>query len=285
MKKFAVAFFSVTITLVLFSVGVLDASTINNFNGGFGTAVTLQRFGDPGGPSIETTGGNPGGVLQLTQAINGQNNFATFDRTDAGAQAASVFNFDFRIAPGTTPSADGISFSYANTANYGTTGGVGSAPFTPEDPSAVGILGFGFDTWANGAPYDDPAQGQQSNYQEISVFYNGSLIQRINDTRLLTPPLTLDDGNWHTVFGYVDFIGATVDLNVDGKPVITDLSVPGLAPFESRVMFAARTGGENEIALVDNLNVGYVIPEPAAGVLALLGFGLLLLLRRRSVNR
>ena len=52
-------------------------------------------------------------------------------------------NFDFKIEPpdpGVT--ADGFSFSYANTSVYGETGGVGFAPFTPENPAATGILEF-----------------------------------------------------------------------------------------------------------------------------------------------
>ena len=76
-----------------------------------------------------------------------------------------------------------------------------------------------------------------------------------------------------------------MDLNVDGKPVITDLAIPGLVPFESRIMFAARTGGENELAGIDNLNVGYIVPEPAAGVLALIGFGVFCLLGLRGRTR
>lgn len=277
---------TLSLTLVFaFSMANVQASTVNNFEGGAGTPGTLETFGDPGGASIQPSGGNPGGYLQLTAAINGQNNFATKDLSDPGSFAASSFNFDFILAPDQVPSADGFSFSYADTSIYGTSGGIGSAPFTPEDPAASGILGFGFDTWSNEGAFDTPGIGTGSDYSEISVFYDGSLILRIDDTRLLTPPLQLDDGAWHTVTGHVDFAGASVDLNVDGNPVITDLAIPGLVPFESRVMFAARTGGENELAGIDNLNVGYIVPEPAAGVLALIGFGVFCLLGLRGRTR
>lgn len=280
-----VATTTLSLTLVLaFSMANLQASTVANFSAA-GTPVTLETFGAAGGASIEPGGGNPGAYLQLTAAINGQNNFATFDLSDAGSHATSTFNFDFIIAPDPGPSADGFSISYANTATYGTSGGVGSAPFTPEDPAAAGVLGFGFDTWSNQGAFDNPAVPTGSDYQDISVFYDGNLILRIDDTRLLTPPLELDDGAWHTVTGSVNFAGASVDLNVDGNPVITDLAVPGLAPFESRIMFAARTGGENELAGIDNLNVGYIVPEPTAGVLALIGFGVFCLLGLRGRTR
>jgi hypothetical protein len=128
-------------------------------------------------------------------------------------------------------------------------------------------LGFGFDTWSNAGAWDEPIP-TGSDYNEISVFWNGGLVQRVWDTRnVLTPPLTLDDGAWHTVDGTIDFIAQTVSLNVDGNPVVTNLPVPGLYPFESRIMYAARTGGENEDARIDNLNVTWETPvnTPPAG--------------------
>jgi len=260
---------SILLLLVSGSASITSAraATTAAFDGGLDTPLTLQTFGDPGGPSLQSSGGNPGGFLRLTDAINGQHNFATFDRSDAGPSALSTFDFQFRIAVGATPSADGFSFSYANTANYGASGAITAAPFTAEDPSAAGILGFGFDTWSNHgvapggvdpASPDDPTKPQGSDYQEISLFYNGSLIQRVNDTRLLPVPLTLDDGNWHNVSGSVNFAGGTATLLIDGNVILDSITIPGLTPFESRIMLAARTGGENELAGIDNLNVRFV---------------------------
>jgi hypothetical protein len=255
-------------------------ATTASFDGGADTPSTLETFGVAPGPSYQPAGGNPGGYLQLTDAVNSQHNWATFDMSDAGTYPQSTFSFDFLLNPTATPSADGFSFSYANTANYGGSGGVGTAPFTAEDPAAAGVLGFGFDTWSNQAPNDNPNVPTGSDYQEISVFYNGALVQRIDDTRLLTTPLVLDDGVWHSVTGSVDFAGGAVSLSVDGQSVFNGVAIPGLVPFESRIMLAARTGGENELAGIDNINVQYV-PEPVGCVLALTAFGILGLLRRR----
>ena len=73
-----------------------------------------------------------------------------------------------------------------------------------------------------------------------------------------------------------------VSLDVDGNSVISGVPVPGLAPFESRIMFAARTGGENELAGIDNLNVEF-IPEPTSVVVAwILATGALGFLRRKN---
>jgi MYXO-CTERM domain-containing protein len=259
------------------------AATVATFEGAVtDTPVNLQQFGGGSGPVISPTGGNPGGYLQITSAANDKHNWATFDRSDAGTFSRSTFSFDFRIAIGTVPSADGFSFSYADTAIHGVSGNIVAAPFTAEDPAAAGILGFGFDTWSNQGVHDNPNVPTGSDYQEISVFWNGAVVQRIDDTRLLETPLLLDDGAWHHVDGAVDFDAALVTLNVDGNEIFTDVAIPGLTPFESRIMFAARTGGENEDAGIDNLNVLFV-PEPSVSLLAgLLGLGGLLFWRRRK---
>jgi len=283
MNKFLLA--AVSVAFLLFCGGhPAMADTTAAFDGGADTPVTLETFGDPGGPSIEAAGGNPGGFLRLTDAINGQNNFATFDNSDAGSFPAANFSFDFIVDPTATgSSADGFSFSFADTATHGSSGGIGAPAFTPEDPAAAGILGFGFDTWNNGGAFDVPGIEPGNDYSEISVFYNGALVSRIDDTRLLPVSLALDDGAWHEVDGAVNFAAGTVSLSVDGQAMFSDVAVPGLVPFESRIMFAARTGGANELAGIDNLNVQFV-PEPVAGVLALVGFGALGLLRRRRVG-
>lgn len=269
--------FSLSLSLLVFSAASLRAATVADFDTGNDTPFTMEQFGDGPGPSIGS-GGPTGNFLLITEAVNSQNNFIAFDRSDAGAFDSSTFSFDFLIAPDATPSADGISFSYVDTATYGVSGGLGSAPFTPEDPAASGVLGFGFDTWSNEGAHDTPGIGTGSDYSEISVFYDGALVERVDDTRLLGTPLTLDDGAVHTASGSVDFAGGTVSLSVDGQSIFSGLSVPGLAPFESRIVFAGRTGGENELAAIDNLNVQFV-PEPGAGILALIGLGLMGLTR------
>jgi hypothetical protein len=266
--------------------GAASAATLHSFDGiATDTPVTLQQFGDPPGASIQPTGGNPatGGYLQLTPNINSQNNWATFDRSDPIAAPASTFAFDFRFDNLGAGGADGISFNYYNTTTYGASGNVSGSPlFTPEDPTAAGVLGIGFDTWGNVAPLDyqpAPPAELQANYSEISLFYNGTLVQRVDDTRTLPAgAFNMKDGAWHRATGTVNFNAATVTLLVDGAAIFTNATVDGLTPFESRVGFAGRTGGANEQTSIDNLNVQFV-PEPTGA--ALLGIGALLLARRR----
>jgi hypothetical protein len=263
--------------------GVASAATLHSFDGGAGTPLTLQQFGEPPGAMILTTGGNPGGYLQLTPNVDSQNNYATFDRSDVGTVPASTFAFDFRFDSLGNGGADGFSFNYYNTANWGTSGNVaGGSPFTPEDPTGPGVLGIGFDTWGNLAPIDHqpaPPAELQGNYSEISLFYNGSLVQRVDDTRALAAgAFNLKDGAWHRVTGTVNFDAGTVSMLVDTTPIFTNTAAPGLTAFESRVGFAGRTGGANEQTSIDNVNVQFV-PEPASA--AILGVAGLMLLRRR----
>jgi hypothetical protein len=272
-----------------FITGVASAATVVSFDGGPDSTYSLQGFGVEAGvptapPNAEPSGGNPGGFLQLTQNINSEHNFVPFDRTDAGTFPVSVFSFDFRIDNlSTNGGADGFSFSYLDTSTYNTSGPLGGQPFSvAEDPAAFGVLGFGFDSWGSGAPND--ANANQANYSEISIFLDGGIpIARVDDTRLLATPLNIKDGLWHRVNGSVDFQRAVASLNVDGKPIFTNTSVPGLAPYESRILFAGRTGGANERTSIDNINVTYgnVIPEPGSVALLTLG-GLTALRRRRS---
>src|SRR5262245_14275023 len=275
------------IIVALVIVPPLYAATTASFDGGADTPSTLQAFGFTAiAPTYQAAGGNPGGYLQLTDAVGGLHNWATFDRSDAGSYPLSTFSFDFRISAflgGGT--ADGFSFSYAPTSVYGTAGGIGGAPFIgAENPAASGVLGFGFDTFSNAGQFpdgvfDNPSVPFGSDYQEISVFFNGGLVGRIDDTRLLASPFSLDDGVWHSVTGSVNFAAGLVSLSVDGQNIWNTIPIPGLVPFESRIMLAARTAGEAEIAGIDNINVQ--LPEPAGWVLALTAFGILVLPRRR----
>ncbi|MFN0128273.1 MAG: lectin-like domain-containing protein [Verrucomicrobiales bacterium] len=233
----------------------------------FSTPVTLTQGGAAPGPTLT------GGVLTVTTAANGQNNVAAFDVSDPGARPGASFAFGFRISAPVTPSADGFSFMFANTTPHGTSGNV--AIPQGEEPNVAGVLGFAFDTWNNDT---DPGP-DNSDLQQIALHYNGGLVTAVDDTRLLGTPLTLDDGALHSVTGFADFAGGTVSLSVDGQSIFNNVAVPGLTSMESRIAFAGRTGGENELVEITDLNVSFV-PEPGSVILGLLGTALIFRRRR-----
>ena len=255
---------------------VAMGATVAQFDGGADTPISLNQFGDPAGASIQPAGGNPGGYLQLTPPSNNQNNWATFDRTDLSAPIIN-FSFQFQLTPAGAGGADGFSFNLLPTASFGIAGGLGGPVFTAEDPAFAGVLGFGFDTWGNAGLYD--ANGNGANYSEISLFWNGGLVSRVDDTRNLPVSLNLKDSAWHTVNGTINFLTTNVNMTVDGNPIFTNVAVGGLVPYESRVGLAGRTGNANENAAIDNVNVQFV-PEPGA-IGAMMAGSLVLFGRRR----
>ncbi len=254
------------------SVGL--AATVAQFDGGPDTPWTGSQIGAAPGPVVASGFGPDGSdALQVTlDGVNGQNNTVGFDRADVGAQNFVPFSFSFRAGP-TAASADGFSFSLLPTSAYGTSG---AAPFLSEDPTAAGVLAFGFDTWGNGAPFDGPnGPGGNSDYNDISLFWNGNLIAANLDPR--ASGLTIDDDLWHNAFGNFNMAAGTVSLTVDSLNIFNNVAVPGLTPYEYRLGFGGRTGGEDQNLYFDNISVG--IPEPATAGLA--GLGLCLMVRRR----
>ncbi len=184
-----------------------------------------------------------------------QNNSIDFDRTSAGYACRVEADFDVRmtLAPD-KGRADGMGFALLNTARYGTEGVVAPQPplFAAEEPNFLGSLGLGFDIHRS--------TGESSN-NHLSVHFNGAPVTEIG---LFPLGLDLASGTWiHTKA--VLILGATqsrlfVTLTPQGGgPIaaVTDLTVPGLVPYEARVQFGGRSGGESANHDLDNVNVGF----------------------------
>ncbi len=235
------------------------------------TSSTLTRGGDLPGPSIDGAG-----KITITTASNGQNNQIAFDRSDAGVFPVSTFAFNFKVTPG-VGTADGFSVGYYPTSTGGTTGAV--PLYIGEEPNAPGFLAFAFDTWNNES--DPGADG--GDLSQVALHYNGGLVTAMDDTRLPLGGggigLAIDNGTEHSVLGSVNFAAGTLSLSINGLSVFDNVAVPGLTPFESRVVMSGRTGGENQLVEISGLNVAFV-PEPMSALLAGLG-GLVMVFRRR----
>jgi hypothetical protein len=248
-----------TLFAALLSV-VAIANTTANFDNDNDSSYLLQALGqNQTYPEIQKEDGSDNSFLQLNAAHGSQDNWIVFDRSDEGKFANSSFSFSFRLDQLTSlgwGGADGFSICFLSTDIFGASSGFSESTFHAEDPAALGILGIGFDTFNNGDVFEAPGPFG-SNYSEISLFFNGNLITRVNDTRLLPLPFNLKDDKWHEVRGTIDYANHRVSMKVDDSEVFSSVSVTGLAPVESRVAFGGRTGAGYERTSIDNVSVEY----------------------------
>lgn len=249
------------------------------------TTGTYQDFDQPGTgtPYRTATLASPpaaqilsGGVLEtgnfmrlafikpVSPTATNHNSLA-FTRTNVGAFPLIVADFDFRLAAPEELSvgrgrADGFGFALLNTAHYGTTGTV-TLTAAAEEPSFLNSLGIGFDIHRNSG---------ELNNNHLSVHFQGT--KREFDVA----PLDLADRRWIHARLILRPGGGFADVSViltpcGGAPVtvVNQYVVPGLAPYEGRVHFAARSGNESADQDLDNINVQFRhTPTSAAGLSA-----------------
>lgn len=226
----------------------VHASTVLDCDRGSASYEATQ-LADPPGPRC-LAGGPTGLFLRLADTIAVNINAIAFDLTDPGAWDQIVADFDFRMTPyGTTSRADGFGFTLASTAVFGTSGFVSSHS---EEPDVEGSLGIGFDI------HQGPGEVSRNH---VSIHFDGVKITEVD----ATPSLELASGQF-THARIIVRAGAnppdvTVTLTPCGSAPVTlidRLPVLGLAPYESRVILMARSGGETALHDIDNLNVQFL---------------------------
>ncbi len=234
--------YKVVVTDVSTAVGPAD--TAQNFDGG-GTPYTLANNG--GTASSILSGGPTGNFLRLTPAQYYSLNTIAFDRTHVGPAPTTVVDFDFRMTP-SSGQADGLGFAWLNTADYGTTGSA-NVPGFGEEPSLPGSLGVGFDIYNNGS-----IDGNSNN--EVSLHFNNQILGNF------FPAFDLANGQFdHAEIRITAGVGGsyvTVTLTPNGGPAATLIDnyfVAGMAPYEGRAAFSARTGGQTADEDLDNITV------------------------------
>lgn len=234
------------------------AGTIQDFDAA-GTAYLLGQQANPPAPAVLPGGGANGDFLRLAFDTASPPNLgsADFERTDPGPACAISAGFDFRITPG-SGRADGLGFALLDAGVFGPAGVVPPPPpfFVPEEPNFVRSLGFGFDVYQNLEPGDPDAN-------HVSIHFHGAPVAMID-----AGSVDLGSGGWIHAEIEVDAVAGTVGVALTpegGAPVLiaTDLPVPGLAPYESRVHFGARSGGLAADHDLDNVAVAFTPCPPA----------------------
>jgi hypothetical protein len=220
-----------------------------------GTAYTLTHSGPTAPVVLPADSGSTGNFLRLVPSDGSELGVVAFDRSASGAFNSVVATFDFRItSPAGAMPADGFGFALLNTASYGISG---AGPYFSEEPNLSGSIGVGFDVYNNGPTPQEP------NDNHISLHWNGAEIGNG-----VTPSFRMASGRFHRAQVIVFFSGnnayVTVRLtpDINGTPgptetVLQNALIPGVAPYQSRAAFGARTGGLWATHDIDNVNVQF----------------------------
>jgi hypothetical protein len=235
----------------------------------FSGAPTLQDFeGAPGSSNYVLSGsaayttlnpGSSGNFMRIVPATPvGLSGGIGFERTATGGWNTVVASFDFRITPG-TGQADGMAVAFLNTATYGTNG---AAPGMSEEPNLTGTIGIGIDDYSNA----------EVNNNHVSLHY-GAIVGAP-----VTPSFDLSNSRFHRAQVIIRFSGGralvtlriTPDINVAPgvtETLLQDAVINGVNPYEMRLAFGARTGGESAAHDIDNVSVQYLSStETTAGL-------------------
>jgi hypothetical protein len=217
-----------------------------------GTAVATQLADAPGAavmPDPLDPNPTPNSILRFLDGLNNLHNHYSFNRTDTGAWEQITASFDFRITPGSNGLADGFGFMLIPTSVYGESGD-GPAPLA-EEPNVLGTFGIGIDVYQNinnirthwdNRQINDINPSFVSDFRNNQVFNNVQVVlQRVGNATNATITITNDS------------LGAA-----PGTPTkIMETVLPNMLPYENRVHFAGRTGGENLRLDLDNVKVNY----------------------------
>ena len=256
------------------------ADTVQDFDPpGAGTPFVSTKHEDLSGIHPSVIGPGPtGDFLRLKDTATSTINTVAFERTHIGPAGRIVADFDFRITCKGSRSgggcADGFAFVLLNTGISGTSE---AAPIIDE-LGRTGItgeilgqeqFGVGFNTFING-----PAETNNG----IVLTFNNRVFAGYTPISLATFDLATgingNTGAFH--HAHIDLVlggptpNVTVTLTDAGGVSITPiwhLSLIGvvagvpLAPFEPRLTFGARSGGNGNAVDLDNINVQYVEEE------------------------
>ncbi len=226
--------------------------TVQDFDS-TGTAYTLAGSGPP--MVLPADVGSAGSFLRLVPASGSQSGRVAFDRTASGGVGTVVANFDFRVTPPSEQNqADGFGFALLSTAAYSTSG---SGPGISEGPNLTGSIGVGFDVYNNGPTAAEP------NNNHLSLHWNGAQIGNG-----VTPAFDFSNGKFHRAQVIIAFsansafvtVRLTADINGTPGPtetVFQNVQITGVAPYEGRVAFGARTGGAWAAHDLDNVDVQF----------------------------
>lgn len=241
--------------------------------------ISYADFSSVAGLQLNGNAAQNGSKLTLTPATYNQSGsaFSTDSiKLTADASFSSVFTFEILGRGGLGDGADGLVFTLQTNSN--TTGGAGGGIGYEGIPNSVGIE---FDTFDN---------SEVGGSNHVAIDKNGQVYSPVASTGPLAP----DFDNAQTWYAWVDYNGATQNLEVRWSQTSTRPTAAGLAASvdlpsvlgsqDVFVGFTSGTGsgyGEHNIlswTFVNEYREGGVIPgvpEPGTWALMLGGLGLM----------
>ena len=230
----------------------------------FDSAGTVfGQYGSAAAPVPAVTG-NAG---QLTPASNSQFGRIAFEQVVPGDEYDIVRGqFDFRAQPGgVNNQADGLSIVLLDTAS---SGGTTAADFsmlsgTPAEHGRVpNGLGIGINIHQGG-----------SDISNNSIYFS-SEVGGISQSLQAGGPFDLSTTQFHRLQFELAFQpggGALANLtlieDINGTPgapipLVIGQFIPGITPYDARVGFAGRTGGQNALQQIDNIQIDFIDADP-----------------------
>ncbi len=290
-----------TLNLLALSLALAAQSWAATVNFGFNEDPTLTgsftNYGNANWYPYDGAGyatNTSDGFLEVTAAAGSQRSAIIFQDFDNGAVVQGfTFECDLRIGNGSGDPADGFSISYARagdpalvagdnypTQNPATDGGIfaaspGCEDNLPEEGTKTGIA-IGFDAWDSGTGTGCSTIGKD--IIGLSIRVDNVLVSQFatptkngtcsDATSLQTGPI--DAGS---PYGSLCWAHLKVDLSVSGilnvywkdKQILTNYVAAGYFPSPGRLVFAGRTGGNNQNQHVDNIKIT-TIPAAVAQV-------------------
>jgi hypothetical protein len=270
--------------LVLPAIPLQAANTIQDFTADFppqaGQAPDiLPTTSDAANPPLVVEAWDGNALRIAHDGVANLNNGVSFNQVVSGPYDRLQFDFDYRIwNEDGAGDADGIGFAYAASSDYGATNNDGVPGWaTMEEPSLTGSLGVGFDSWSNAALDGTPDGTLPSS---ISLHWDGALIETIPMGDLGMDDDWIENGNVkHATIAITpaagdDLVSVTVTDTVTNETITpwTNTPVPGLTAYDGRVVFRARTGGENSHHEIDNVVLAHTPTGGAANTVVLSDF-------------
>jgi glucose/arabinose dehydrogenase len=198
-------------------------------------AFTATDFSSTAGFRLNGSASVVSGAARLTPATNSQAGSVVFNSPNTRPLTRFSASFDFRMGGGS--GADGMSFALLDSARFTT-----DALFGETGPAGAGTLAVEFDTYPNA--------GENGNH--LDLYVDGLSLGTYD------PTFTLNDGNWHGAYIFLEDGLLTVRIRsaTGWETAYNRVPVPAYEPLVALYGFGARTGGSTDEHWVDNVSFG-----------------------------